>query len=377
MKLGINLSWQNVDWDRYETGDFSRPPAMPDLQVYEENRHLANLVEPLGFDGFFAVEHHMTPHHMTGSGLQLLTYVAARTKRVDIGTCLIVLPWHHPVQVAEEICFLDNLLDGRRLWLGFGRGASPREFTGLGLDMGESRERFVEGAEIVRRCLTEDKFSHQGTFYTLPEVTVRPRPRTPDIADRMYAGTGTGSSLEVAANLGLKLMFVAAKPWDLCAEDVRVFNGIRSERGWEPMKPIVVAPTFCAPTEDEAWDGAHRYLGNYLRTSVLHYQMDKPEKFVGVKGYESYVTRGEASRDIPSAVKQEGFARSSLWGTPEQCIEKIQWLADNVHAEYVVALSNAGGMPLEVAERSIRLLAGEVLPAVKDIEAAPFATSAL
>jgi alkanesulfonate monooxygenase SsuD/methylene tetrahydromethanopterin reductase-like flavin-dependent oxidoreductase (luciferase family) len=179
------------------------------------------------------------------------------------------------VQVAEEICFLDNLLDGRKLWLGLGRGASPREFTGLGLDMGESRDRFVEGAKILRLCLTEDKFSYAGGFYTLPQVTVRPRPRTPDIADRMYAGTGTNASLEVAANLGLKLMFVAAKPWDQCADDVRLFNGIRAEHGWEPIKPIVVAPTFCAATEEEAWEGAHRYLGNYLATSVKHYQIDQ------------------------------------------------------------------------------------------------------
>jgi alkanesulfonate monooxygenase SsuD/methylene tetrahydromethanopterin reductase-like flavin-dependent oxidoreductase (luciferase family) len=377
MKLGINLSWQNVDWDRYETGDFSQPPAMPDLQVYKDNRYLADLVEPLGFDGFFAVEHHMTPHHMTGSGLQLLTYVAARTQRIDIGTCLIVLPWHHPVQVAEQICFLDNLLDGRKLWLGLGRGSSPREFRGLGLEMGESRDRFVEGVNILRLCLTEDQFSYDGTFYTLPEVTVRPRPRTVDITDRMYAGAATNDSLEVSAHLGLKLMFVAAKPWEMCASDVRTFNGIRAGHGWEPIKPIVVAPTFCAASEEEAWEGAHRYLGGYLATSVKHYQMDKPEKFVGVKGYENYVERGKLTGATPVDVRQEGFARNGLWGTPEQCVEKIQWLADHVHAEYIVALSNAGGMPVEVAERSMRLLADEVLPAVKGIEAAPFEPAAV
>ena len=68
MKIGLALGWQNSDWDRYDADDFSRPPAVPDWEIYRENIRLLDLAEPLGFDSIFSIEHHMTPYHMTPSG---------------------------------------------------------------------------------------------------------------------------------------------------------------------------------------------------------------------------------------------------------------------------------------------------------------------
>jgi alkanesulfonate monooxygenase SsuD/methylene tetrahydromethanopterin reductase-like flavin-dependent oxidoreductase (luciferase family) len=375
MKVGVVLTWQNheADWERYETGEFSKPPAIADWKVYEENRYLGDLVEPLGFDSLFAVEHHMTPHHMTGSALGILTYFAGRTERIDLGTCLIVLPWHHPVRVAEDVCFLDNLLKGRRLWLGIGRGASPREYAGLGIDQGESRDRFAEGVDILRLALTKDCFSYSGKHYNLPQVTVRPRPYTAGLADRLYAGVVTGPSLSITANLGLGLMFVAAGPWDQYAASLRKFNAIRAGHGWQPVNPIVVSMMYCAPTQAQAWEGAKRWIGQYSRTSNKHYLFDQPERFAGVSGYEDYLKTGARLKEIPESVRHEGFANSSLWGTPEQIIEKLQWLADHVHVDHLVALVNPGDMSADDAEASIRLFAKEVIPAARKIQPAAFA----
>jgi alkanesulfonate monooxygenase SsuD/methylene tetrahydromethanopterin reductase-like flavin-dependent oxidoreductase (luciferase family) len=369
MKLGVVLTWQNheADWERYDTGEFSKPPPIADWKVYEENRYLGGLVEPLGFDSLFAVEHHMTPHHMTGSALGILTYFAGRTERLELGTCLIVLPWHHPVRVAEDICFLDNLLKGRRLWLGIGRGASPREYEGLGIQQGESRERFQEGVDILRLALTKDRFSYAGKHYTLPQVTVRPRPYTPDLVDRLYAGVVTGPSLSITANMGLKVMFVAAGPWEQFAASLRKFNAIRAEHRWDPVNPIVVSMMYCAPTQEKAWEGAQKWISQYSRTSNKHYLFDQPERFAGVNGYEDYMKTGAKLKQIPDSVRHEGFANSALWGTPEQIIEKIQWLADNLHVDHLVALVNPGDMSAVDAEASMRLFAKEVIPAARKI----------
>jgi alkanesulfonate monooxygenase SsuD/methylene tetrahydromethanopterin reductase-like flavin-dependent oxidoreductase (luciferase family) len=374
MKVGVLLTWQNheADWERYDSGDFSCPPAFADWRVYEENRQLGDLVEPLGFDSLFAVEHHMTPHHMTGNALGILTYFAGRTQRIDLGTCLIVLPWHHPVRVAEDICFLDNLLKGRRLWLGVGRGASPREYQGLGIDQGESRDRFAEGIDILRLAVTKNCFSYSGKHYNLPQVTVRPRPYTLDLAERLYAGVVTGPSLSITANMGLGLMFVAAGPWDTYAASLRKFNAIRAEHGWRPVNPIVVSMMYCAPTRTQAWEGAQRWIGQYSRTSNKHYLFDHPERFSGVSGYEDYLKTGARLKDIPEPVRHEGLAKSALWGTPDQIIQKLQWLADNVHVDHLVALVNPGDMSAADAEQSMRLFASEVLPAARKIKPAAF-----
>src|SRR6185295_2554531 len=105
-----------------------------------------------------------SPYIMTGGAIQHLTYMAGQTKRIDFGTMVVVLPWYDPVVVAEQISVLDNLLQGRRLTLGLGRGAAKREFDAYRIPMEESRERFAESLIILRKALTQEWFSHEGTY---------------------------------------------------------------------------------------------------------------------------------------------------------------------------------------------------------------------
>ncbi|MDH4074808.1 MAG: LLM class flavin-dependent oxidoreductase, partial [Acidimicrobiia bacterium] len=111
MRFGASFFMQNYgDWDRYAEKGYDRPPARADWEIYDEGVHLANLVEPLGFDSIWTVEHHFTPYTMVPNSLQFLTYMAGRTERVDFGTMVVVLPWHDPIRVAEEVAMLDVLL---------------------------------------------------------------------------------------------------------------------------------------------------------------------------------------------------------------------------------------------------------------------------
>ena len=90
---------------------------------------------------------------------QLLAYYAGRTKRIQLGTSVIVLPWHDPIRVAEQIALLDILCGGRCLF-GFGRGAASVEYEGFRIPMDEARPRFIEGAEIIQRALTQESFEY-------------------------------------------------------------------------------------------------------------------------------------------------------------------------------------------------------------------------
>ena len=114
-----------------------------DHDCHRNERRLADLAEPLGFDSFWSVEHHFTDYTMVPDVLQLLSYIAGRTTRIELGSMVVVLPWHDPMRVAEEVSLLDHLSDGRFI-LGVGRGAGRVEFEGFRTDMGESRDRFVE-----------------------------------------------------------------------------------------------------------------------------------------------------------------------------------------------------------------------------------------
>jgi alkanesulfonate monooxygenase SsuD/methylene tetrahydromethanopterin reductase-like flavin-dependent oxidoreductase (luciferase family) len=92
---------------------------------------------------------------MTPSPIQVLSYLAGRTKIADVGSAVIVLPWQDPVRLTEQVAMMDIMLGGRLLFLGFGRGASADEFDGLRIPMSQSRARFAECLEIIRRGLKQ------------------------------------------------------------------------------------------------------------------------------------------------------------------------------------------------------------------------------
>src|SRR5690349_22086555 len=156
LKVGVTLSMLTQE-------------GRPDAAVLGDHLALGDLAEPLGFDSLFALEHHFTGYAMSPSPTQLLSYFAGRTKRVTLGTAVIVLPWHDPVRIAEEIALLD-ILSGGRCLLGFGRGAASVEYAGMRVPMEEARARFVETAKIVVLALTSDSFEWKGDFFTIPRT---------------------------------------------------------------------------------------------------------------------------------------------------------------------------------------------------------------
>src|ERR1700704_2051208 len=136
-------------------------PGRSDASVVGEHLAIGDLAEPLGFDSIFALEHHFTGYAMSPAPTQLLAYYAGRTKRLVLGTAVIVLPRHDPVRGAEQIALLDIMWGGRCL-LGFGRGAASVEYAGFRVPMEEARPRFVEAAKIVVKALTEEVFEWDG-----------------------------------------------------------------------------------------------------------------------------------------------------------------------------------------------------------------------
>ena len=101
--------------------------------------------------------------------------LAERTERVNIGTAVLVLPLHHPLQLAEEIAMADQLTGGR-LEAGFGSGYQEYEFQRLGVSLEEKRPLFDEGLEVIVKALTQESFTHEGEHYHFPETSIFPRP---------------------------------------------------------------------------------------------------------------------------------------------------------------------------------------------------------
>src|SRR3989441_6074498 len=176
MHVGMATIFQNPDRLR------------PDLDVYRDDLALAELAEPLGFESIWSVEHHFTDYTLCPDVLQFLSYMAGRSQRLLLGTMVVVLPWHDPLRVAEQVAMLDNLSGGRVI-LGLGRGAGRVEFDGFRVPMDESRPRFVEAAEMLLRGLEQGCCEYQGTFVGQPRVAIRPAPFKA-FRGRTYAAAG-------------------------------------------------------------------------------------------------------------------------------------------------------------------------------------------
>ena len=369
MRVGVALFMENyADWDRFNAADTSRPPQPADADAYTDELRIGDLVEPLGFDAIWTVEHHFSPYLMVPNPLQLLSYYAGKTQRIDFGTMVVVLPWHHPLRVAEEISVLDNLLQGRRLTVGLGRGAGRREFDPFHVPMSETRARFDEALDIVRTALTQERFSYEGQFFQIPETSIRPRPRTPDLVDRMAIAWQSPSTLEIGANHGLGMLFVNNKTWEEYADDVTGFNRIRAGHGWDPVQPTVVTWVSCAETEEEAWQTARTYMGEHQDSGRLHYELDDEAHFRAAGSYEFYAERARQVAATDPQERIDAFCRAQVYGTPEQCLERLRHIQRQTSAQEFILRFKFGQMPADLAERNIRLFAGTVLPHLHTLE---------
>src|SRR5215467_2606639 len=130
--------------------------------------------EALGFRSTFVVEHHFTGYGQVSATINLLTWLGARTRRLRLGTAVIVLPWHNPVLLAEQAATLD-LLSGGRLDFGVGKGYRYNEFAGFCVPMDEADARFDEALEVIIKAWTTDQpFSHRGKYWQFDNIVVEP-----------------------------------------------------------------------------------------------------------------------------------------------------------------------------------------------------------
>ena len=187
----------------------------------------------------------------------------------------------------------------------------------------------------------------------------------------MYCAWGSPETIPIAANAGLGPLFIPQKSWEEIGEEVVAFNGIRAERGWAPQEPIVVCWVYCSPDEDEGRGRPPvRYMTNYNDSALRHYEFQDAEHFKEAGGYDFYAKMAEAAGAGGEKVV-EVFARHQVWGTPEQCIEKLRHIRATTDAAEFVGVFTYGDLPVEQAEESMRLFAAEVLPVLQEEEAAP------
>ncbi|HXN86965.1 MAG TPA: LLM class flavin-dependent oxidoreductase, partial [Candidatus Binataceae bacterium] len=165
-----------------------------DREVYKNELLLGDMAEPLGFESIWGVEHHFTEYTMCPDVLQYLTYFAGRTKNVQLGSMVVVLPWHNPIRVAEEVTMLDHFSNGRFIF-GMGRGLGKVEFEGFHANQEDSREFFTEAAQMILKGLETGYCEFDGKLVKQTKRYLRPAPFK-SFKGRTYAAAVSPESSE-------------------------------------------------------------------------------------------------------------------------------------------------------------------------------------
>jgi alkanesulfonate monooxygenase SsuD/methylene tetrahydromethanopterin reductase-like flavin-dependent oxidoreductase (luciferase family) len=340
---------------------------LTDREVYLNELALADMAEPLGFESIWSVEHHFTDYTMCPDVVQFLSYMAGRTKDVRLGSMVVVLPWHDPMRVAEQVSMLDQLSGGRMI-LGLGRGAGKVEFDGFRLDMGESRERFVEYAEALLNGLEAGLMEHNGKFYRQPPAAIRPAPFK-SFRGRTYAAAVSPESSRIMAKLGVGLLIIPQKPWREVEKELAEYNRLYREiNGTDAPQPISAGWTFVDESPERAREMALKYIGGYYRTVLAHYQF-AGEHIKNTKGYEYYAKMNEKLHSYGEEKAIEFFAELQVYGTPDQVYEKIMAIHRQTKNSGYVGVFSYAGMAHEEAVRNMRLFAKTVMPELKKFDA--------
>ena len=257
MHCGVMVTGYNQgDWPRLMAEEYDRPPDVPDAKNLDDTLYMGEMVEPLGFDSIWATEHYGSAYSMQPNPLQYLAFWAGRTRRVDVGTAVIVAPWWNPVRLASELSMLDILLQGRRLHLGIGRGIAPHEYASLGYPIEQSHKYFYDVINAIKASDGAERFEFKGEVYDIPPTTIRPQARHKgELTKDIKVAFTTEASARMAAENGLGQMFVAGDDVDVMTDKVRRFNTIRRELSLPPDQPTTLLWMYCAETSEEAEGG--------------------------------------------------------------------------------------------------------------------------
>jgi probable F420-dependent oxidoreductase len=319
---------------------------------YREALEEVVLGEELGFDSVWMEEHHGIKNHYWPSPLMVLAGFAARTSRVQLGTDVIVLPFHHPLKVAEDAAMLDVISNGR-LVLGVAIGYRPEEFAAFGQPLERRGARFEEQIAIIRRLWSEESVTFDGKFFKLENVRMEPKP---------IQGGNIPIYLGAWGPLGMKRAATIADAWipgpvadlpKILAAREQYHAALRAA-GKDPasVPQPLTREVVIAATEAKARELAERHL-------MVNY---RDEYGGGTWSHPLIDSSDKATVTALDAIGKDRF----VVGNPDQCIEKIRAFRDAVGADHFICRLFFPGMPHEHIMEELRLLAKEVIPAFKE-----------
>jgi alkanesulfonate monooxygenase SsuD/methylene tetrahydromethanopterin reductase-like flavin-dependent oxidoreductase (luciferase family) len=346
-----------------EFGMFHEFPTLgerPHADSFDEAMAQIDAAEEWGLDALWLAELHFAPERsVLAAPLTIASAIAARTRRIKIGIAVQVLPLCHPLRLAEEAATVDQISRGRLIF-GVGRSGVVATYDAFGVPYGESRDRFAEALDIVKRAWTEPTFSYAGKHYRFDEVSVVPLPyQKPHPPIRMAASTP--ETYPVIGALGLPI-FVSARTvaWSTLGPLIRRYREAYAAAGHKGRGEVFVSlPVHLAASDARARAEAERSLmGFYAYQAEL--QSDSAARATNAATRESHATRAQRLRDL---TYERALSDHLLIGTPKSVGERLLRLRDEMGLDGILAELNCGALFSHAqVMNTLKLLCTEIMP---------------
>lgn len=342
--------------------EFHRPQGHSETDAFDLAFAQADAAEAYGFDAIWLAELHFSPaRSVLAAPMVIAAALAARTKRLKIGSAVHVLPLGNPLRTAEEAATVDHISHGR-FEFGIGRSGFPTTYERFGVPYGESRDRMLEQLEIIVKAWTENTFSYKGTYFSYEDVNVIPKPyQKPHPPIRM--AVNSADTYALAGRMGWPI-FVAVRLGSLTdlIEPLAEYRAAWKDAGHPGQGSVALRlPVFVGTTVGEALAiprdstmGFYRFLGERLVDSASR---------AGTREIEDRAARGARL----GAITYEEAQRDKLaYGTPEMVIERLQSLQQMLGLSSILAEMNCGQqIPNPHILSSMRLFMDKVAPALR------------
>jgi alkanesulfonate monooxygenase SsuD/methylene tetrahydromethanopterin reductase-like flavin-dependent oxidoreductase (luciferase family) len=330
--------------------DFRNPQPWrrPSGEFYRAILGQIRRAEELGYDDCWLTEHHFTDDGYNPSLLPTAAAVAAQTERIRIGTFVLLLPFQHPVRVAEDATCVDILSNGR-FDLGVGQGYSHHEFEALCMPRAERSARLAEGVELLQRLWSEERVTFEGRFTKVKDLRLSPRPLQQPMP--LWIGARTEKATRRVARLGCHLMATLGPdpaPW---------YVDTLKECGRDPAQFSIaqLRMVYVAQTDDQAWADTQDHIFSMMEFygEILAEANDAP-------GDDSMWTIRRADD-----IRRSGFGQAVMIGTPDQVAKKLERFKKEYRCTHFIMSTQLPGMDPQKATRSMELFARELMPAFR------------
>jgi len=348
-------------------GHFCLPTYFADVDgtVGEFTRRFVDFLvesEALGFDSLWANEHHFDAYGgIIPSPPIMLSALAQRTQRVRLGSSIIVLPLHNPIEIAEQMAMIDLMSNGR-VELGVGRGFVAYDYDRLGVSLEGAQERLKDGLELILKAWAGGSFNHRGPYYRYENLEVWPRPEQRPHPPVWLSCGGTPASFEWAGRQGYKIMTVAYRGVEPLIKLNRLYRESWIGAGHNPNAYDISAHYQVVLAKDgrEAKSIAQQALRRYIGATTHTTDRVRADSERTANAIHDKVVREVL--DLDRMVKECRVVA----GTPEEAVELLDRACDLMGVTQVDCTFYFGGIAFEHAQRSQRLFASEVIPKLRD-----------